>query len=95
MVITNTRTDENLEEHNGYILIDIDYKDNLHLKYEFYKLKEKVFNEIDKVCYAGLSVSGEGYYLIIRLENPIRHIEYFKFIKQWFKDGKDITIDET
>ena len=94
-VITNTRSDENLKEHNGYILIDIDYKDNLHLKDEFYKLKEKVFEEIDTVCYAGLSVSGEGYYLIIKIEKPERHKEYFEFIKEWIKYGKDINIDES
>ena len=94
-VITNTRSDENLKEHNGYILIDIDYKDNLHLKDEFYKLKEKVFEEIDAVCYAGQSVGGKGYYLIIKIEKPERHKEYFEFIKEWIKYGKDINIDES
>jgi hypothetical protein len=94
-VITNTRSDDNLKEHNGYILIDIDYKDNLHLKDEFYKLKEKVFEEIDAVCYAGLSVSGEGYYLIIKIEKPERHKEYFEFIKEWIKYGEDINIDKS
>ena len=94
-VITNTRTEANLKEHNGYILIDIDYKENLHLKDEFYKLKEKVFEKIDTVCYAGLSVSGEGYYLIIKIEKPERHKEYFEFIKEWIKYGEDINIDES
>jgi len=94
-VITNTRSDENLKEHNGYILIDIDYKDNLHLKDEFYKLKEKVFEEIDAVCYAGQSVSGEGYYLIIKIEKPERHKEHFEFIKDWFKYAEDINIDKS
>ena len=63
--------------------------------HEFYKLREKVFEEIDKVCYAGLSVSGEGYYLIIKIEKPERHKEYFEFIKEWIKYGKDINIDES
>ena len=92
-VITNTRSEANLKEHNGYILIDIDYKHNLHLKNEFYKLKEKVFKEIDAVCYAGLSVSGEGYYLIIKIEKPEQHKEYFESIKEWIKYGEDINID--
>ena len=92
-VIINNRSDNNLKEHNGYILVDIDYKDNRHLKKDFFKLKEKVFSKIDEVCYAGLSVSGQGYYLIIRLENPKRHIQYFHFISNWFKDSEDINID--
>ena len=94
-VITNTRSEANLKEHNSYIFIDIDYKQNLHLKDEFYKLKEKVFEKIDTVCYAGLSVSGEGYYLIIKIEKPERHKEYFEFIKEWIKYGEDINIDES
>ena len=65
------------------------------LKDEFYKLKEKVFEKIDTVCYAGLSVSGEGYYLIIKIEKPERHKEYFEFIKEWIKYDEDINIDES
>jgi len=31
----------------------------------------------------------------MEIENPKRHIEYFKHITEWFKDAKDINIDES
>mgnify|MGYP006137240317 CR=1 FL=1 len=92
-VFVDGKVDVNLEKHNGFILIDVDYKDNLHLKENFHELKANVFSKIKEVCYAGLSASGLGYYLIIRLENPKRHKEYFDFISIWLKDAEDINID--
>ena len=93
--IIGTRADNNLKHHNGYIVLDIDYKHNLHLKEEhFFKLKEKVFRKINEICYAGLSVRGKGYYLIIGIENPNRHKEYFNYLANWFRYSEEIKIDE-
>ena len=92
-VIIGDREDQNLKNHNGFIIIDIDHKHNIHLKDDFFELKEKVFNDLKEICYAGLSVRGKGYYLIIRIENPKRHKEYFEYLSNWFKDAEDINID--
>ena len=93
-IITGSRADDNLKHHNGCIVIDIDYKDNLHLKEEdFFQLKENVFENISEICYAGLSVRGKGYYLIIRIENPFRHKEYFEYLSKWFEKAEEIKID--
>ncbi len=95
-IIIGSRADNNLKHHNGCILVDIDYKDNLHLKEEdFFQLKEKVFRNINEICYAGHSVGGIGYYLIIRIENPYRHKEYFNYLSSWFRYSEDINIDES
>ena len=93
-IISDGRADNNLKHHNGCIVLDIDYKDNLHLKEEhFFKLKEKVFRKINEICYAGLSVRGKGYYLIIRIENPNRHKGYFEYLSRWFENAEEIKID--
>ena len=95
-VITGSRADSNLKYHNGCIVLDIDYKENLHLKEEYFsQLKKKVFRSISEICYAGHSVGGKGYYLIIMIENPNRHKEYFEYLTKWFKDAEDINIDKT
>ena len=95
-IIIGSRADNNLKHHNGCIVVDIDYKDNLHLKEEdFFQLKEKVFRNINEICYAGHSVGGIGYYLIIRIENPYRHKEYFNYLSSWFRYSEDIYIDES
>lgn len=93
-IIKDDRADKNLKFHNGCIVIDIDYKDNLHFKEEnFLQLKKKVFRNISEICYAGLSVRGKGYYLILRIENPYRHREYFEYLSKWFENAEDIKID--
>ena len=93
-IMSDWRADKNIKHHNGCIVLDIDYKDNLHLKEEhFFKLKEKVFRKINEICYAGLSVRGKGYYLIIRIENPNRHKGYFEYLSRWFENAEEIKID--
>ena len=94
--IIGTRADNNLKYHNGYIVIDIDYQDNQHFKEEYFsQLKEKVFRNINEVCYAGHFAGGAGYYLIIGIENPYRHKEYFNYLANWFRYSEDINIDES
>jgi hypothetical protein len=93
-VIMGSRADNNLKHHNGCIIIDVDYKDNTHIKKkDFFQLKEKVFRNISEICYAGQSVRGKGYYLIMRIENHKRHKEYFEHLSKWFKNSEDINID--
>ena len=70
-IISDGRADKNLKHHNGCVIIDVDYKDNAHLKEEYFlQLKKKVFRKFSEICYAGHSVGGVGYYLIIGIENP-------------------------
>ena len=92
-VFENGRRSNNLKIHNGYIIIDIDYKDNKHLGRGYYSLIEDVFSKIDEVCYAGKSVSGNGYFLIIGIEYPEKHKLHFQYIEKWLR-SYDIIIDK-
>ena len=95
-IISDGRADKNLKHHNGYIVLDIDEKENLHLKKEYFsQLKKKVFRKFSEICYAGHSFGGVGYYLIIGIENPNRHKEYFNYLANWFRYSEDINIDKT
>lgn len=77
-----TRKAENLVRHSGLICVDIDRKDNLHIdnwdeiKQELCKLKE--------IAYISLSVSGNGYFVIIPLKYPHAHKGQFEKLKQDF-----------
>lgn len=78
-----TRKTENLVKHSGFICVDIDRKDNQHienwddLKQELRKLKE--------IAYIGVSVSGNGYFVIIPLRYPHAHKKQFEQLKIDFK----------
>ena len=92
-IFSNGRSDEKIVKHNGNIIIDIDYKDNTDLD-NFHNLKEDLFSKIPQIRYAGTSVGGKGYFLIIGIENPDKHKLYFEFIRVWFKNNFKIVIDK-
>lgn len=82
-VFSPTRKVENLVRHSGFICVDIDRQDNEHidnwnnLKQELSKLKE--------IAYISLSVSGNGYFLIIPLKYPDYHKQQFEQLKRDFE----------
>lgn len=76
------RSDENLKEHSGLLCIDIDGQDNTHIK-NFSDLKKQLSN-LKEVLYCGLSVSGNGYFVIVPIAYPDKHREHFRAIKEDF-----------
>jgi hypothetical protein len=71
---------------SGLYCLDIDRKDNPHIE-NFHELKQE-FCKIRNVAYCGLSLSGNGYFLLIPIAEPLRHLEYFEaFAKLFAKWG--------
>ena len=81
-----------LKDHTGLMVIDIDEKDNLHIK-NFYELKQQ-FVKISNVAYCGLSVRGKGYFLIIPIAHPDKHELHFDWLKLFFA-AKGLNIDDS
>ena len=46
------------------------------------------------ICYAGKSIGGNGYFLILGIKYPDKHKLHFDYIEQWFKQTSDIIIDK-
>ena len=72
------------------ICIDIDQKGNEHIS-NFSELKQELF-KIKNVAYAGLSASGNGFFLIIPIAYPKRHKQHFNAIQDDLS-AYGITID--
>jgi len=80
-----------LVEHSGYICIDIDGADNLHLN-DFGKVRDEL-KKIKNIAYAALSVSGNGVFCLIPIKYHEKHKEHFEALKiQFLNIG--ITIDK-
>ena len=77
------RSEKGLITHSGLICLDIDYKDNQQVG-NFTELKT-CLSRIENVAYCGLSVSGQGYFLLIPLADPLRHKAHFRALQQDFK----------
>jgi hypothetical protein len=85
------RNSNALIKHSGYICIDIDGGDNLHLN-DFCKVRDELI-KIKNIAYAALSVSGKGVFCLIPIKYPEKHKEHFEALKiQFLKIG--ITIDK-
>ena len=84
------RTADGLQEHSGFICIDIDAKDNADVA-DFDRLKEYM-HQVPHVAYCGRSVGGKGFFCLIPIADPARHRDYFQAIGEDF-ERCGITVD--
>lgn len=75
-VFKSHRKAENLVKHSGLICIDIDDKDNRHIL-NFDDLKKQLAN-FPEMLYIGHSVGGKGFFCILPLKYPEKHLLQFK-----------------
>ena len=68
-----------LVEHSGFIGLDIDLKDNAHIK-NFSSLK-KMIHALPWVAYCGLSCRGQGFFALVPIADPAKHREYFRALQ--------------
>jgi hypothetical protein len=71
-----TRKNNGLDEHNGVICIDIDKKDNLDVE-NFDEIRS-LMKQIPYVAYCGHSCGGEGYFVLMPIEDAEKHHQHYK-----------------
>lgn len=81
--IFSKRNRESIVQHSGFIAIDIDHKENTHIG-NYAQLKKQIC-KISNVAYCGLSVSGTGYFALIPIAYPDKHLEHFFALERSFK----------
>jgi len=91
-IFKNERKKESLVKHTKFICIDIDEKDNKHIL-NFDKLNEEL-SKIVNIAYAGHSVSGKGWYVLIPIADPQLHEAYFDALFKAF-ESLEIVIDKS
>jgi hypothetical protein len=74
---------EALIKHSNLLCLDIDFKDNLHIK-NYSDLKSEL-SKIKNIAYCGLSVSGNGYFCLIPILFPEKHKEHYEALKSLFE----------
>ena len=77
-----TRKADNLVRHSGLICLDVDRKDNQDID-NWADLKQELA-KLPQVAYISLSVSGNGYFLILPLRYPQFHKQQFVQLKRDF-----------
>lgn len=85
-----TRKADNLVKHSGLICLDVDRKDNQDID-NWTDLKQELA-KLPQVAYISLSVSANGYFLILPLRYPEFHKQQFEQLKRDFSK-MGITID--
>lgn len=86
------RGNDFLIEHSGLLQADIDLHHNQHLK-NFYDLKKQL-TELPEVAYCGLSVSGQGFWILVPIAYPDKHEQHFEALQEDLKN-LNINIDPT
>lgn len=80
------RDTEHLIKHSGFLVFDIDFKDNQDIK-NFGDLREQI-SHITSVAYCGLSVRGKGFWGLVPIpkSTPEVHRQRFSALTKDFKD---------
>ncbi len=70
--------EDGLKHYSGFIQFDIDLKDNQHIT-NYGELKKQLAN-IRNIAYCGLSASGQGYWGLLRVAYPHRHLQHWQYL---------------
>jgi len=72
----STKTNDGLIKHNGVICIDIDKKGNTDV--ENFDEIPSLMNQIPNVAYCGHSCGGEGYFVLMPIEDTEKHLQHYE-----------------
>lgn len=88
----NKRGESYLIKHTGLLCIDVDSKDNpmIDLKLS----KEIIGAHCPYLYYAGLSVSGEGIFLLFKIANPELHKQHFEALAEFLYRKFGLKVDK-
>jgi len=78
-------------KRSGLICIDLDSKDNEDI--DLAKSKHIIGQHCPSLYYAGLSISGEGIFLLFRVSNPERHRQHFYALMYYLKEKFNLNVD--
>ena len=84
------RTADCLDKPSGLIGIDIDYADNKDIMDKV----PSTLRHLDYITYFSKSISGDGYFAIIKISEPLSLKQHFLALEREFK-GYGITIDKS
>lgn len=84
------RDSKHLIEASGLIGIDIDLKDNV----DVIDTVPTILQRLSYVVYYGKSISGDGYFAVVRLENPKHFKQHYLALEQEMK-SYGITLDKS
>jgi len=80
--VWNNRTE--LHSYSGIAALDIDKDHNSHIK-NFSALKDEI-KKLNVVAYCGLSVSGQGYLVLVPIYDPSNYKQHWYALEQDFKN---------
>lgn len=79
-----SRVDEQgLLQHSGFIQFDIDGKDNEQLR--SYPHLHQQLSHINNIAYCGRSVSGNGWWGLVRIADASQHLGYWLYLQKAFQ----------
>lgn len=93
--VFDTRAKKRLQHlHSHCICIDIDGKHNPRVRGRWSLAKKLLKENISSLCYAGLSVGGNGLCCVFRIAYPERHKNQFYALIDEIREQTGLTVDE-
>lgn len=92
-IFSLNRSVESLVAHSGFICVDIDGKENPNITN--WENQKENFSHLAEIAYSGLSASGNGLFVLVHIEDPKHHADYFRTLETYFLIGLQIKIDKS
>lgn len=94
--VFDTRAKTRLQHiHSHCICIDIDGKQNPNVRKRWGLAKKILKKQFSSLCYAGLSVGGNGLCLVFRIAYPERHKDQFYALVDEIRERTGLIVDES
>jgi len=94
--IFDTRAKKRLQHiHSRCICIDIDGKQNPNVRRRWGLAKKILKKQFSSLCYAGLSIGGNGLCLVFRIAYPERHKDQFYALVDEIQERTGLIVDES
>lgn len=87
------RRESNIIKHTELLCIDIDSKNNPNI--DLADCKNVIGLHCPYLYYAGLSLSGEGIFLIFRIQNPEYHKQHFEALAMYLNRKFKLQVDKS
>ena len=91
--IFSIRDESEIVRHSGCICLDIDGKDQADQQIDWEAMKELIGETFDSVYFVGLSIGGNGIYIVAKIRNPKYHKMHYRALAKEIESATGLKVD--
>lgn len=91
--IFKSRSESDIVKHSYFMCIDIDGKDQIEEWIDWEAMKKLIGELFGCVYFIGLSISGNGIFIIVKMRNPLYHKMHYRAFAKEISEATGLKVD--